>query len=651
MSDLDQVPELPFRDSAEQRYRQLVEQIPAAVFMHPLEPDQPPFFISPRIEEITGYHPDELLTERDFLTRLVHPEDREAMRPLGERTDRTLEPFIATYRLRRKDGRWIWLYNETEIVRDPSGVPLYWQGLVIDITAQKEAELALAASEARFRALVQRSTDTTMIVQDGIGFVWISPAIRNIIGWEPAVPDDHLKAKLVHPDDLPAVNRMARDVRLAPGAIATSEGRFLHADGSWRWVEIVGVNHTDNPSVNGIVYNVREITERKDAEQAMTRALELQQQANEELVALGKDRAEFLAMLAHDLRTPLTAVLGLTDLLRSRQQADPEMTRYLDTISSNAGRLSRLVSEMLHAESLEARLSRIEREPASLNEIVSVSAASVRAAWPGHEIRLELAPSLPEIIADRDAMIRALTNLVANAVTYSPGGEPVMVSTRQTATLVEVEVRDRGVGIPAANLERIFDRHVRVRSHSTRDIEGFGLGLPIVRAIARAHGGDVTVDSAEGTGSTFVFWVPVAPVFRDGDLPRSTEPRQAASPSPRLLAEDLWTAIAPILPAREHRPKGGRPWADDRAVITGILFTVWTGAAWSDVPQGPGTASPATCWRRFRQWQELGLWAPVEDALAGLAGGRDRAAWERACPPGGLALAPSVGMLSTVPTP
>jgi len=410
------VPALLLDEYAALRFERLVAQIPAAVFMHPMEMNQPPFYISPRIEEITGDRPEELMTRADFLAPFVHPEDSEAMKPLGELTDITLEPFIATYRLRRKDGRWIWLYNETECVRGDDGVPLYWQGLVIDVTAQKEAELALARSEARFRALVQRSTDATMIVQDGVGFVWISPAIRNIIGWEPAVPDDHLKAKLVHPDDLAVVDRMAAEVRTGPGAVSTCEARLAHADGGWRWVEVIGVNHLDNPAVAGIVYNVREITERKEAERALARALELQQQANDELVALGKDRAEFLAMLAHDLRTPLTAILGISDLLRAAPNASPRDAQFASTISANAGRLSRMISQLLQTESLEARLFELDLEATSLNAFVAASVAGVQAAWPGRDIALDLAPDLPDITLDRDQVTRAITNLVGNAL-------------------------------------------------------------------------------------------------------------------------------------------------------------------------------------------------------------------------------------------
>jgi transposase len=117
-------------------------------------------------------------------------------------------------------------------------------------------------------------------------------------------------------------------------------------------------------------------------------------------------------------------------------------------------------------------------------------------------------------------------------------------------------------------------------------------------------------------------------------LERISQPEVAwhhgAMDIPRL-AGALWEVVAPILPPRPARPKGGRPFADDRAALCGILFVLWTGAPWAAVPRGPGTASPATCWRRLRDWQATGTWDRLHRALLDRLGAADRIAWERAC--------------------
>jgi transposase len=97
------------------------------------------------------------------------------------------------------------------------------------------------------------------------------------------------------------------------------------------------------------------------------------------------------------------------------------------------------------------------------------------------------------------------------------------------------------------------------------------------------------------------------------------------------LADELWAVVGPLLPPRRPQPRGGRPFADDRAALCGILFVLWTGAPWSAVPRGAGTASPATCWRRLRDWQAAGVWDAAHRALLDRLGAADRIAWERAC--------------------
>ncbi|MGI9253259.1 MAG: sensor histidine kinase, partial [Thermomicrobiales bacterium] len=158
---------------------------------------------------------------------------------------------------------------------------------------------------------------------------------------------------------------------------------------------------------------------------------------------------------------------------------------------------------MLEAETMETRLSSmtLRREP--VNAIVEAAVTEQSGAWRDRSIVTDLTPESTDAESDRDLVTLAINNLLSNAVKYSPGGQPVLVTTRIAEDAVEIAVHDSGIGIPAEHLEAIFNKYDRVRTAQTHGIEGVGLGLPIVRAIARAHGGEVWVESVEGEGSTF----------------------------------------------------------------------------------------------------------------------------------------------------
>jgi len=498
------------RRLAETRFRTLAGHIPAIVCVHPLDPDQPAIYISPRIEQIVGYRPDELPRRRSFLRDLLHPDDVDAVLAADEESDRMLEPVSLRYRVRHRDGRWVWLHELSEIVRDRDGTPRYWQGLLLDVTAEMEAEAALAESEARFRALVQHAKDITVIVdRDGV-IAWVSPAVTRLLGHAPEEIVGTSSEGYSHPDDREREEELDRMVLSAPGAVGSAEYRLRHRDGSWRWVEIVAANHLDDPAVQGVVYAIREITARKRAEQELAAALEAQRMAVDRLEEMARQRAEFVAVLAHDLRTPLTAVQGYADLLAAEDLGDPELAGFATVISESAQRMNRMVTALLDVETLEGRLGAPDLRPARIDEVVAAAVSALQGAWPDRGIAVVADGALPPVTMDRDQVTQAVTNLVGNALNYSADDAPVTVRITSADGAVEIAVEDGGFGIAPEQLETVFDKYARIRSRDTDGIAGSGLGLPIVRAIARAHGGEAWAESAPGVGSTFRLRLPVA---------------------------------------------------------------------------------------------------------------------------------------------
>jgi len=221
-------------------------------------------------------------------------------------------------------------------------------------------------------------------------------------------------------------------------------------------------------------------------------------------------RKEFVANVSHELRTPLTVIKGYVETLRDGALKEPERAQqYLATVERHTQQLTNLVDDLLE-------LSRLESQP-DLPRAVSVDLAAIArkavdllmpaAQKKNQSLTADLA-RVPVVVGNPDYLERAIANLIDNAVKYTPEGGQIIVSTREADAGALVEVSDNGIGIPAADLPRIFERFYRVDRSRSREMGGTGLGLSIVKHIVQAHGGSVDVTSVVGKGSTFRFTIP-----------------------------------------------------------------------------------------------------------------------------------------------
>jgi len=241
---------------------------------------------------------------------------------------------------------------------------------------------------------------------------------------------------------------------------------------------------------------------------AAAEAFEQQRQAVAELERLSRAKSDFVSIVSHEFRTPLTGIQGFSEMMQSEDLTIDEMREYAGDINKDAHRLNRMITEMLDLDKMESGRMEIHREAVDLNVIVTEAAERIRPNAPRHPVSLRLDPLVGEVSADRDKLTQVMANLLSNAVKYSPEGGEVVVSTRLEGNTAHVVVRDHGMGIPKAALETIFERYGRVESLATRHIRGTGLGLPIVRQIVQLHGGAVWVESTVGEGSVFHVTLP-----------------------------------------------------------------------------------------------------------------------------------------------
>jgi two-component system, OmpR family, phosphate regulon sensor histidine kinase PhoR len=228
---------------------------------------------------------------------------------------------------------------------------------------------------------------------------------------------------------------------------------------------------------------------------------------------MARMKTDLVAAASHELRTPLASMRVLVDGLLADTTLDPIKTReYLEMIASENARLSRLIENFLTFSRLERDSYRFEFAPMSPSAVVTSAVNAIRDRLPpGSDLRVDVAPDLPDVMADADALSTALINLLDNALKYTPVDKRILVRARRDGDAsVSFVVEDNGIGIPIKEQRRIFRRFYRVDQRLTRETTGVGLGLSIVELIVRAHGGTVTVRSAPGSGSTFALRLPSA---------------------------------------------------------------------------------------------------------------------------------------------
>jgi signal transduction histidine kinase len=264
---------------------------------------------------------------------------------------------------------------------------------------------------------------------------------------------------------------------------------------------------------DGIVRALMRFRERERAARLEAQWAErLLAEQNERLREADRMKDEFVAMISHDLRTPLTSIVGFLELALDEEEGPltDGQRSYLEIVTRNSERLLHLVDDLLLAAELQAGELELVPTELDLTELVreSVEAARPQAESAGVELQLEAEPT-PPVSGERGRLLQVLDNLISNAIKFTPNGGRVDVSVAPAGGTVRVAVRDTGIGIPPGEVERLFERFFRASTAVDQQIKGTGLGLYISRAIVGAHGGAISAESEVGVGTTFHVDLPV----------------------------------------------------------------------------------------------------------------------------------------------
>ena len=374
----------------------------------------------------------------------------------------------------------------------------------------EERTAQLRRADERFRSLVQNSTDV-MTVIDGVGRVtYQSPSVYTVLGYSPETLDQIDWYQVVHPDDRGSLRSYLRDLQMAVGPETKSaEARLRHADGAWRDTEIRAQDLLDNPSVRGVVLTVRDISERKRAEEALAHA-------RDEAVDASRAKSDFLATMSHEIRTPMNGVIGLTGLLLDSGLSETQR-HHAEGVRASGEALLGIINDILDFSKIEAGKLELETLDFDLGHAVEEVAALVAesARVKGLELVAYVRPEVPSALrGDVGRLRQILLNYATNAVKFTAAGEVVLRASlaedpSDEAVMIRFEVVDTGVGFDPAKADRLFDPFSQADASTTRRYGGTGLGLAICRRLAEAMGGTVGVESQSGQGSTFWLELPL----------------------------------------------------------------------------------------------------------------------------------------------
>jgi len=399
-------------------------------------------------------------------------------------------------------------------VRDSSGRALYVFLQVQDVTAERAAAEKLRQSEERFRLLVEAVEDYAIFMLDPDGHVasWNSGAQRSKGYTADEIIGQHFR--VFYPPEVQASRHPEHELEAAlRDGHYEEEGWRLRKDGSrfWATVLITAVYNAEGTHI-GFTKVTRDSTQRRLLEQDREHALQALAaanaqlgQLNEQLKRAAEDQAQFLAVTAHELRTPIGVLGGSADTL-SRHLGEltvEERTELLDAMTSSTVRLRRLVADLLTASRLEASSLEMRLETVQVGHVLDKAVSVARRARPGAEVVVQVPDGLA-VTADPDRLAQALENLLANALRH--GSSPVHVTATPTEPgAVEIRIRDSGPGVPEAVRPRLFGRFVTGATTG-----GTGLGLFIVRELARAQGGEATDEPGPpgSAGGEFVLRLP-----------------------------------------------------------------------------------------------------------------------------------------------
>ena len=515
---------------SEDNYRSLTEQLPVGVYRTTI--DGQLIYSNMALARILNYDSTKELLEVDVKQLYVNPADRHDQLKFAENTSAVLN---SEFQLIRRTGELIWVKDNCRLFFGKDNSPLYFDGILEDITEKKHAEIAVKENEANLKSIIENTLENIWSVNlnyeiQYVNEVFIS-AFKRTFGVQLS-PGVNIVESL--PEGLNQLWKGRYDR-------AFLNEHFLFEDkidinDSSVYIEVAMNPIVIDGKVAGVSVYGRDITENKHAEQKLITAKEKAEESD-------RLKSAFLANMSHEIRTPMSGIIGFLNLLNEPDLSDENKTAYINIVTQSGHRLLDTINDIIEISRIETGGLQIIMTPVNVSELFGYYSGFFRQQTTQKSLAYTVKCHLPADISyfksDRKKLDSIVSNLIKNAIKFTPSGN-IEFGCRLVESNLVFYVNDSGVGIPEERLNSIFDRFVQGDLSTSRPHEGSGLGLAIVKAYVEMLQGNITVQSKVGVGTSFIFSIPYVPVdetkVKSSDLISSEQiPMSGTS---ILIAED-----------------------------------------------------------------------------------------------------------------
>lgn len=477
----------------------ILNTIPGIVYTCKLDRDWTMLFMSDMTEQMLDIPVAEFLAGETTFASLIHEDDADMIdEVVGKAVEQHL-PYTIEYRLRHKDGTYLWVYESGQAFYDENGEPSLLHGTIIDITSRKE-------TEKQFQAVIESAPECMFVVNEQREIVLANALSERLFGYKKEELLGQTIDMLIPEDIRVSHHKNIEDYMKNPEIRGMGTGRelmALHSKGFNFPVEI-SLSPLKTPDGLRVCAAIRDISTRKEAEHQLLAAKEAAEQAT-------KAKSDFLANMSHEIRTPMNAIIGMSHLAQ-QQNLPLKAKNYIDKVELSAQSLLGIINDILDFSKIEAGKLDIENIDFNLNDVLVhfSNTFALKAAQKGIELLIDVPADVPlNLIGDPLRLKQILLNLGSNAIKFTEQGDITLhVSTdryTRKSVMLKFDVADTGIGMTDEQQEKLFQAFSQADSSTTRKYGGTGLGLTISKNLIELMGGAIGVTSEHGKGTTFSF--------------------------------------------------------------------------------------------------------------------------------------------------